>query len=455
MATGDKKVDIFLKKFLTQQQITQNFFDFLEKKIRDTTFRVFGTACLFTPNPEDVDPISSDTNDTLDFTTPLVGTDGPAGNILSLDPLLANNVPFENATGVDYTTGLRFVQIPTETEINVRTGKIKYTFLEEGVGEKAEPDAVVDDGDETLTITVDSVCEPGVSNAGRRVLVYLKQAVSQAEAFEELTVIFTAGANKIETTSALGQQLGSISTNAADYEVILLGPTIKRNTDLALDLNVLYLGKVTGDNGTTPSVFDFAGVCTIFTSASIQGIIDSLFSFLVDGGSITWDLDNQELTWSSPLKILVPHRNFDFTIAATTIAAISDGDILYIERDEIGGVKPIIKAVNGGLPNNSNSEPIAMRSGDNIYLRNGVLELQGVVGDPTTGRIDGITEDLLTFMGAANESDGTPDYLNALGSAVKNMIVALMHPFLMGMCWPLFFSNHHQHHPYNRPECLQ
>ena len=424
MSSGDKKVDIFLKKFLTQQQITENFFDFLEKKIRDTTFRVFGTACLFTPNPEDVDPITSDTADTLDFTTPLVGTDGPGGNILSLDPIDANNVPFENATGIDYTTGLRFVQIPRETEINVRTGKIKYTFLEESVGERAEPDAVVDDLDETLTITVDSVCEPGVSNAGRRVLVFLKQAVSQAEAFEELTVIFTGGANKIETTSALGQQLGSISTNAADYEVILLGPTIKRNTDLLLDPNVLYLGKVTGDNGTTPSVFDFAGVCVIFTSASIQGIIDSLFSFLVDGGNITWDLDNTSLTWASPLKLLVPHRGFDFTIDATTIAGIADGEVLFIVRDEIGGVKPIIKVANGGVPNTSTSEVIAVRSGDNIYFRNGVLELEGEAGDTTVGRIDGITQDILNFMGAVNESDGTPDYLNALGSAVKNMILA-------------------------------
>ena len=130
MATGDKKVDIFLKKFLTQQQITENFFDFLEKKIRDTTARVFGKSCLFTPNPESVNILSSDTADTIDVFTPIIGTDGPKGNILSLDPLLANNISFENATGITYFTGLRFIQIPSGTEINVRTGKIKYTFLD-------------------------------------------------------------------------------------------------------------------------------------------------------------------------------------------------------------------------------------------------------------------------------------------------------------------------------------
>lgn len=424
MSTSDKKVDIFLKKFLTQQQITDNFFDFLEKKIRDTTFRVFSNACLFTPNPEDVDPISSDTNDTIDIVTPMIGTDGPGGNILSLDPLFANNVPFENETGVDYFVGLRFVQIPRETEINVRTGKIKYTFLEEGIGERADPNVVVDDLDETLTITVDSVCEVGVSNAGRRVLVFLKDAKSQVQAFEELTVIFTGGFNKIETTTAFGQQLGSISTDAADYEVILLGPTIKRNTDLSIDSNILFIGKVTGDNGTTPSVFDFTGVCKFFDSGSIQGIVDSIFAFLVSGGSITWDLDASSLTWSLPLQLILPHRGFDFSIAAQTVASISDGDVLYIVKDEIGGVKPIIKVANGGVANDPTSEPIAVRIGNNIYFRNGSLELEGVVGDPTVGRIDGVTEDILSYMGAANESDSDPDFLEALGSTVKNFILS-------------------------------
>ena len=206
------------------------------------------------------DILSSSANDTINFLTPLTGTDGTLGNVLNLDPAEAATVPFENTTGILYHTGLRFNFIRKGTEINTSTGKIKYTFFEERIGELAAPDTVTDDGDETLTIKIDSVCEAGVSFAGRKCRVWLKNAVSEAQAFEELTVIFVAGENRIETLTALGQQLGSISTTPGDYEVFLIGPTIKRNTDLRLDANVMYTGNVIGLNGGQPAVFDHSDV---------------------------------------------------------------------------------------------------------------------------------------------------------------------------------------------------
>ena len=287
MSTGAKKVDIFLKKFLSQQQITENFFDFLEKKIHENLFWTFRSQGVFTPNVATTPILSADTNDTFDVVTPLIGIDD-ASRILSLDPLFANNVPFENTVAVDYFIGARFVQIPEETEINVRTGKIKYTFLTEGIGVKADPNVVVDDGDETLTITVDSVCEVGVSNAGRKVKVFLKgEGKSQVQAFEELTVIFTGGVNKIETTTALGQTLGNISTTAGDYEVILLGLEVKRNTDLTLDPAVMFVGKITGSGSpSVPSTFDHSSVNNLaFGLSSIIALFGAEHS-LVDGSHL-------------------------------------------------------------------------------------------------------------------------------------------------------------------------
>ena len=197
MSTGKKKVDIFLKKFLTQQQITENFFDFLENKVHETLFQNFRQQGVFTPNPTLTTLLSSSAIDTFDIVTPLVGTDD-AGHILNLDPGDALQIPFENTNAIDYFTGLRFVQIPRETEVNVRTAAIKYTFLEEGIGVKADPDLVVDDGDETLTVRVDSVTEVGVSNAGRKVLIFLKgDAENAAQAFETLTVLFIGGFNSL------------------------------------------------------------------------------------------------------------------------------------------------------------------------------------------------------------------------------------------------------------------
>lgn len=274
MATGDRKVDIFLKKFLPQQQITENFFDYLEKAIRENFKRVFPTPGVFAPNPAFSSILSSTAADTFSITTPLEATDGLAGNQLVLDPADAGPVPFENAAAVPYHVGLRFHRIPAETEVNVRTGVIKYTFLEEAIGELGEPTGVVNDGDETLTINVDSVCEPGVSHAGRKVVVWLKQALSQAQAFEELTVIWDGVANKIETTTALGQVFGQISVDPADYQIFLKGPTVRRGTDLRLDANVAFLGIVTGAGpGNMPTSFDETDVTNhAFTLPMLTGL---------------------------------------------------------------------------------------------------------------------------------------------------------------------------------------
>lgn len=274
MATGNRKVDIFLKKFLSQQEITINFFDFLENLIKDNLDRNYPVQGVFKPNTVTTNILSSDTVDTFDIITPFEGTDA-LGNQLILDPLDANNISFENTNAIPYFVGLRFNRLFRDTEINVRTGKIKYKFLENAIGELAEPDVVVDDGDETLTITLDSVCEVGVSHAGRKAIVFLKDAVSQSLAFEEVTVIFAGGANKIETLTALGQQTGSISTTASDYQVFLKGPTVRRNTDLRSDPNIMFAGIITGaGSGNSPSSFDEADVNDL--SQSI-GSITTLF----------------------------------------------------------------------------------------------------------------------------------------------------------------------------------
>lgn len=283
MSTNLKKVNIYLKKFLTQQQITENFLDFLQTLILESFSQVWQSSGVFEPDINVSQILSSDTVDTFDIILPLIGTDGPLGHILNLDSSDSNNVPFENETGITYHVGLRFQEIFNETEINVRTGEIKYTFFQERIGELADPDVVVDDGDETLTLTVDSVFEVGVSNAGRKVLVFLKNPVSQADTFEEATVIFSGGFNKIETLTSLGQPLGFISTDPADYQVFAIGSTVRRNTDLRLDANIMYIGNMLGDSGNSPSVFDQSDVNNL--SFGLSGVI-SLFDVehsLVDG----------------------------------------------------------------------------------------------------------------------------------------------------------------------------
>ena len=414
--TGARKTNIFLKKFLTQQQITENFLDYLEEMGRGFFKETFAGQGLFTPIAAQVTFYASTVVDSFDIFVPLRGTDS-LGHLLNLDASQAAQIKFENENLVDYFVGLRFNRLFQETEINVRNGQVKYSFFEEAIGELAEPNSVVDDLDETLTIVVDSIFEVGVSHAGRKVKVFLKKAVNEAGAFEDVTVIFSGGFNVIETTTALGQtNVSGISIDATDYQVFAIGPTVRRNTDLSLDPNILFLGKVQGKGaGNNPDVFDTSGIIQLFGGAT-QQLIDSLFSFLTGGGTITWELSTETLEWTSALKLILPHQPFDFTINPTSISNFKDGDVLYMVRDAIGGTKALIKVANGGVPNDPLSEPIVLRAGDNIYFKDGALELLGDSTSAVSGRIDGVTEDILSYICALNEADADPNRALSNGS---------------------------------------
>lgn len=403
MGTGARKSHVYLKKFLSQQQMTDNFLEYLLAQSRDNLALLYPEEGVFSGGV-----ISGSSSDEISVSTPLTATDG-LGRLLKLDPL-NQEATFENALGVDYYVGLRYAEIYQETEVNPRTGRIEYTFFEEAIGEKAEPSSVVDNGS-TLTIGVDSVTEAGVSNAGRSVLIWLKQAAGQADAFYTGTVVWDGSNNTVNTTHLLGQTAGLVSTDTTDYQVFLIGPTIKRNTDLSADPNVVFLGTVTGaGTGNVPTTFDQTGMNKLFPSGTFGAIEDEVKSFLVGGGLIEWDLDSQTLTWASDLVILIPHKSHNFSIAAGSQASIADGDILYIDASLPGGAKSLVKVSANSMPNVSTAYPIGIRYGNDFYFRDGALELKGSAGDTTSGRINDITQDLLTFIGADSESDSDPDY---------------------------------------------
>ena len=413
MSTNDKKVNIFLKKFLPRDQFADNFLEYLLTQSRDILATLYPDEGVFYGGG-----LGGSGADEFTVGTPMKATDG-VGHMMDLDPLYAA-VKFENSLGIPYHVGLRYQDMPRDTEINVRTGAIEYTFFEEAIGEKADPTAVVDNGT-TITFNVDSITEVGVSNAGRTVRAWMKNALGQADAFFEGVVYFSGGSNKVDTTHLFGQTAGLVSTNPADYEVMLMGPTVKRNTNLSADPNYVYLGTVEGAGaGNTPTVFDDSNVNILFGAGSVTPVMDQLFSILTGGGNVTWDLTTQTLSWTAQFVIVMPNRPYTFQISGGSQAAIADGDTLYIVTDLVGGVKPIIKVGAGLMPDSEFSYPIAIRKGNEIYFRDGVLELKGD-STPTTGRIDGITEDILSYIGAANESDADPDYTNATGSAKPNI----------------------------------
>jgi len=283
MSTGAQKVDIFLKKFLSQQEVTDNFFDYLQDIIEENFARVYDVSGVFEPNPDSTPLLSSSGIDTFDLVNPLKGTNGPTGKQLSLPVSLSSAIDFENTVATDYFVGLRYIQIPEESEVNVRTAAIKFSFLRDAIGVRAAPDLVVDDGDETLTIRVNSVTEAGVSNAGRTVRVWLIDPPNEAQIFEELTVQFDGSNNFVETTTGLGQTDATpLSTDQADYQAALLGPEVKRNTDLRNDPDVMFVGIIEGAGaGVQPSAFDETDVNNLSFS-----LFDLFNLFIIEHDSV-------------------------------------------------------------------------------------------------------------------------------------------------------------------------
>ncbi len=427
MSTGQRKVDIFLKKFLPQQQITENFFDYLQSLIEQSNASIFRSQGVFTPNIATTNVLSSSAADTVDFYSPLTGVDG-LGRILELDPLQGADVPFENAVGVEYHTGLRYQMVPRETETNVRTGKIKYTFLEEAIGELAEPSLVADDGDGTLTIRVDSVCEAGVKNAGRKVRVWLKEAVSGAQAFEELTVQWGGGFNYIETTHALGQQIGAISTDATKYQVHLIGPTIKRNTDLSLDSNVIYTGKVTGAGaGVMPTVFNHNDVSNL--AYGISQLSDLFFEEHDTGDGTHTDVTAETITTKQAIEGVQLDTRVNAGDEDTPDVAVS-----HTLFPSVGGTG--IQSVKWRLRDSSGATVAFIDAHGNAYFQNlaavsSIFKSNLVVeGNSTFG--DDIDADVTTFKSKLASLSDLLLILDSDNDSIGNMFRLFKHSAVDG-----------------------
>jgi hypothetical protein len=182
------------------------------------------------------------------------GTDG-IGHILDITQLADRTAQFQNTNAILYYVGMFYAESPSDIRVNPRTGAPQYVAFQEYIGLSGSPDNAIDNGNGTISFDINGITEAGVSNAGRIVRVYKKipasGALTKAIAVEDCTVFFGA-ANRITTVGTLGQT--TVSTTASDYVVVLLGVSVKRNTDLRSVQGCCFIGTVTG-NGGTPSVF--------------------------------------------------------------------------------------------------------------------------------------------------------------------------------------------------------
>lgn len=154
-------------------------------------------------------------------------------------------VPFANSGATVYYLGARWNDEPGGVELGA-DGAIHYSHWIEAVGEVGPPDTATDNGDGTITLCVDTLVAPGWTVADTRpAVVWLETPETVgADAIYEGVLAYHAGSGEVRITvpHALGQD--AISTTAADYRVLVRGPTIS-TSDLSAVENYWFLGTVT------------------------------------------------------------------------------------------------------------------------------------------------------------------------------------------------------------------
>lgn len=259
MPTGDKYLHVVSKRVLGVEDFGTRFLEYMKSRVEEVNREQYGTA-FFHPNGVLANSAAADQFSLAQDTGggSAIASDG-LGNFLDFENSTYQNIQFENTLGVNYHVALKYCNVPSGIQINPRTGKPEWIAYEDQIGEKANPDFVTDNGNGTITFRIDSSTEAGVDNTGRVATVYKvlpgDGATTEALAKEDCTVFYSSSQNQITTTGSLGQT--TISAIAADYEVVVKGPTVKRYTDLTSAANYCYIGYLTGTGaGNPPTSFN-------------------------------------------------------------------------------------------------------------------------------------------------------------------------------------------------------
>lgn len=397
MATGAQQVFFQQKRILGLEDFNDRFMEYLKAKTEELFALTYNVGGVFTNQIT----FSASGPDQFDLDTGIPSTDGN-GHVLTLDANLGENIQFENTLGITYYVGLRHSMRPVGVQINPRTGFPEFQISEETIGDSAAPDSIVNLGS-NLEMIVDSVTEVGVNNTGRQVLVYKNvpghNATSEAVAIETATVTWDGVNNKIQTAALFGQ-VGTPSTTASDYTVILLGPTVKRNTDLSLTLGNAFIGTVLGTGaGNPPAVFDVSG----------QNRIDTTLTGLDDITRVGTNLD---------LKISVDAHPADVNENQIEVLDAPGGSVVF-SVDEAGNVRVEGNLIVVGTETVQNVETVNTNQiiGNNLIAGDNDADshtIQGTFTHVSTGfggttfQIDGTTGDI-TFNSALKLS-GTPGH---------------------------------------------
>ncbi len=273
---NDKRINFYLKKFLSVDQVETNWFQYLVNRLVDIFTRTYPQSGIWEPVPFNM--AGGSVNDTF---TLAGGADAilmnDAANLLSLAGAFGTDIKFENANAIDYYVGARHIEIPDEPETNPRYNTPQWKLFRDAVGELDDPDSVSDQGGGVFRFVVNSVTESGVDHSGRTCRVYLKTPVDLGDNYVEATISYSGGNNYVDIST--GGALGTISTDETLYSAVVEGYTWKRNTDLSTLDEYAFVGVVTGNGPSAiPTVFDTGGqtiLPRIYTDTDFLNLLDA------------------------------------------------------------------------------------------------------------------------------------------------------------------------------------
>lgn len=265
MSTDQSYVRLYNKKILPLAAFKDQFLDYMLSAFQTMAQDTYNKDGVFTA----ATPVTPGGNNQVSVAAAFRAVTG-AGRTIDIGAMDSRfqNVKVPPDAGVSYHIGVEQSAVDTGIETNPRTGEFEYSTFKELPGRLAVPDSVVDNGDGTITLTVNSLFESGKDSSGRQVRVWLKSrtdggigplSATEAVAIETLTVAYSAPNNQITTVAKFGQ--GTVSTVAADYRVMSVGPTVKRSgqEDLRNTAGCVFLADIT-------SVASGAPIVTIATT---------------------------------------------------------------------------------------------------------------------------------------------------------------------------------------------
>ena len=138
MATNDKRIKLYNRKFTSISAMDTYFYDTLDRDIRDVLARAYPSGVISGA------AISSSLDDTISVTaTSAINYYG-----YIVDMIAQSNVSFENTAATIYHVGIKVIEVEAgdpvadAVEINSNTSNSEYVYWQEEIGEVDNPDSI-------------------------------------------------------------------------------------------------------------------------------------------------------------------------------------------------------------------------------------------------------------------------------------------------------------------------